>query len=183
MRGERCKRSPSARSEATRVLAAPAIELGAPAGCFDGLVRFDDFEMQCNGGACRTGNHRNGTEWRGGKLMSSSRARAEQCGYLAQGTQRKCPLCDARGILFGAAHKSSALPHPALSLPLRGPERESKRRTGSLATVRRREPRSGEGACRTCQYFGTAGVCRAVSSDLRRRNERCWSEICVAEAE
>ena len=42
---------------------------------------------------------------------------------------------------------------------------------------------SGEGACRTCHYFGTAGVCRAVSTDLRRRNERCWSEICVVEAE
>ena len=39
-----------------------AFILGAPDACFDGLVSFDDFEMKCNGGDCRSGNHRNGTE-------------------------------------------------------------------------------------------------------------------------
>ena len=120
VKGERLffNRSPSRAAPAARVRAASAIELGAPAGCFDGLVRFDDFGMQCNGGACRTGNHRNGTEWRGGKLMSPSRAQAEPCRGLAQGTQSKCRLGEAWGILFGAAHEASALPHPGPLPPI-----------------------------------------------------------------
>ena len=93
--GELVSRSRLARSASDEVF--PDWHWGAPAGCFDGLVRFDDFEMQCNGGACRTGNHRNGTEWRGGKLMSPLRAQAEPCRYLAQGTQRKCRLGEAWG--------------------------------------------------------------------------------------
>ena len=62
-KGERLffNRSPSRAAPAARVRAAPAIELGAPAGCFDGLVRFDDFEMQCNGGEiCVAEMERNG---------------------------------------------------------------------------------------------------------------------------
>jgi hypothetical protein len=58
--------------------------LGAPAVCIDGLVRFADFGM--SGSDLRNLWSRCVSECRGGKLMSPSRARAEQCGYLARGT-------------------------------------------------------------------------------------------------
>ena len=47
---------------------------------------------------------------------------------------------------------------PALSLPLRGPERESNRRTRTIVSVRRREPRSGEGGSATCHPAGLVTV-------------------------
>ncbi len=63
----------------------------------DGLVSFGDFGMQCNEGACRPGNHRNGTEWRGDNLMSPARPRAEPCRCLGARHELKYRLGDAWG--------------------------------------------------------------------------------------
>ena len=77
--------SSRARSVSDEVLAALAIIFfGAPAVSIGGLVRFDDFGM--SGSDLRNLCSRCVSECRGGKLTSPSRARAEQCGYLARGT-------------------------------------------------------------------------------------------------
>ena len=57
--------------------------LGAPAGCLDGLVRFADLlrnAVEWRRNLCS----RNEAEWRGGKLRSPSRARADPCQTLAR---------------------------------------------------------------------------------------------------
>ena len=77
--GNRISRARSASDEVFAVC-----NLGAPAVCIDGLVRFADFGM--SGSDLRNRWSRCVSECRGGKLASPSRARAEQCGYLARGT-------------------------------------------------------------------------------------------------
>ena len=65
---------------------------------------------------------------------------------------------------------------PALSLPLRGLERESNRRTRTIVSVRRREPRSGEVRAGLAtvphQLPALAGASwRAISTSRKRSDE------------